>query len=140
MITDISKKLSPDLVRCIFCHPLHFCALAVHISTRIAAKLDQNPICFGNSRDHKIPTISQKLTQQLHFLCFPGKHASGLAQRDNHIFTWQEGLFLPYTDSLSTSILKWQRDSVLPPDLPTRPSFLATNTACMKLSLLVTLS
>ena len=132
----LPTKLSPDLVQCLFCL-LNFCAVAVYTSVTkpeagVARGVGWNPIWFGSSRDYKIPTTSQMLTQDLHFHYLLGKHPSGLAQRDNHTFTWQQGLFLPYNDRLSTSILNWQRDSVLPPDLPTGPSLLATYTASMK--------
>lgn len=79
-----------------------------------------NPIWFGSRRDYNIPTTSQMLIQDLHF-----RYQTCI--RFDHTFTLQWDLFLPYTDSLSTSILNWQRDSVLPPDLPTGPPLLATS-------------
>lgn len=115
----LPTKLSPDLVQHLFCLPLNFCAVAVYTSVTkpeagVAPGVGWNPIWFGSCRDYKVPTTSQMLTEDLHFHYLLGKHASGLAQRYNHTFTLQQGLFLPYTDSLSTSILNWQRPSTRP--------------------------
>lgn len=66
----LSIKLSLDIVQCLFCHLLHFCAVAVHIFHKGCSKVSLNCHPFGNSRDYKIPAISGKLTQDLHFHCF----------------------------------------------------------------------
>lgn len=138
-------KLSPDLARCLLCLPLNICAVAVYASSvtkpeaGVAPGVRWNPIWFGSSRGLQNPlhftNANTKPTfplpsWQTRIRETPPRWC--LAQRDTTTFTLQRGLFLPYADSLSTSIRHWQRDSVLPPDLPTRPSLLATYTASMK--------